>query len=655
LLELVAVAGRPIAVDVAVAAAEASAGAARSAIAQLRAAQLVRTARVREEAALDTFHDRIRETTIKLLDGERLTRRHARLVAAIEASRAPDPEALAGHCVGAGERERAGEFADKAGEQAAAAFAFDRAAQWFRKAIDWRALEGAAARDLRRKLADALANAGRGAEAGREYLGAANGLTGGERADLQRRAAQQLLTSGCMDEGIAVVRDVLRSVGSSYPTSQSLAVVLFLLTSLLIRVRGYDFRERSEDAIRADVLRRIDTFLSLNMGLGLTDNLRGRYFTNRFVLGALGVGEPHRVAIALACEAANVSASGPSTERRVRRIEERLERLQHGLGSARVAAMVPFTQGWTRYFFGRFAEAAPLLVDAAERFRDLVGDNTWWRNTSRVWLFGCLWFLGRIRELRALASECREDAERRGDAYMSVFLSTGNANALWLAEDRPDEAIRAATAVFDRWPQVANDVQRYFALVACVLADLYLGRGRSAYDRLLAGWPRLRKAFLLRVPFARSALLHLRARAAFAALVEDPSDGLARRDASRCVRALSREAMPHALAMSQSVAAALALLDGDTGAALRLYAESARRFDAQSMALYAAACRYRQGEALGGAEGRALVEAAEAFLRSETIKNPARMFDVLVPGVGGREARGERFESADTIDALTLD
>jgi hypothetical protein len=69
---------------------------------------------------------------------------------------------------------------------------------------------------------------------------------------------------------------------------------------------------------------------------------------------------------------------------------------------------------------------------------------------------------------------------------------------------------------------------------------------------------------------------------------------------------------------------------GHSAEALRLYTLAAEAFDANHMALYAAACRYRRGELLANDEGRALIDAAEALMRSETVKNPARMVEMFV-------------------------
>src|SRR5207249_3032350 len=94
--------------------------------------------------------------------------------------------------------------------------AFEQAARLYRFALEARAKAGDLDREeeaerlsLRVKLGDALANAGRGAEAAREYLGAAESMNSAEKLELERRAAEQFLITGHIDEGLPVIRAVL--------------------------------------------------------------------------------------------------------------------------------------------------------------------------------------------------------------------------------------------------------------------------------------------------------------------------------------------------------------------------------------------------------------------------------------------------------------
>src|SRR5207237_10710092 len=98
-----------------------------------------------------------------------------------------------------------------AGEAAAAALAFALAAANVRHALEQGTADEESACRLRRQRGDALANAGRGAEAAEAYLAAARGTHDREALQLRGRAGSQLLFAGRTDEGLEVLNEVLAS------------------------------------------------------------------------------------------------------------------------------------------------------------------------------------------------------------------------------------------------------------------------------------------------------------------------------------------------------------------------------------------------------------------------------------------------------------
>lgn len=134
LMEVVAVAGRPVRLHDAQAAAHLPA-LPQDAIAQLRAARLVRTMRLdARHDEIEMFHDRIRESIIDRLLPEVRRHHHAGLAVALELAGDADPETLAVHLEGAGDAARAGTFYALAAEEAVRVLAFDRAEALFRRA-----------------------------------------------------------------------------------------------------------------------------------------------------------------------------------------------------------------------------------------------------------------------------------------------------------------------------------------------------------------------------------------------------------------------------------------------------------------------------------------------------------------------------------------
>jgi hypothetical protein len=240
----------------------------RTALAVLRAGHLVRSTGLAEQDEVETYHDRIRETVLAHLPAATLKGRHQQLAITLEASGHADPETLAVHFQGADETAKAGHYYAVAADEAAQALAFDRAANLYRLALDLRPVAGAAGRELRTKLGDALANAGRGPEAARQYETAAEGASALERIELERRAAYQYCTSGHLDAGRSVLHTVLGRVGMRLPQTQGRALLTLLCNRVRLRLRGLKFRERDASQVADQELARIEASWSVAAGLG---------------------------------------------------------------------------------------------------------------------------------------------------------------------------------------------------------------------------------------------------------------------------------------------------------------------------------------------------------------------------------------------------
>src|SRR6185437_8409477 len=259
---------------------------------------------------------------------------HERLARALESAQGgADPEALSTHWREAGDDARAADYAAKAAEAAARALAFDRAARLYRLSLELKPDPGPAARELFSHLGEALANIGRGGDAALAFLEGAKRASPIEAIDLQRRAAQQLLVSGHIDEGLAGLRMVLASVGLALAETPRRALASLILRRAHLRLRGLGFREREAASLPAGELRQIDICWSVAVGLGMVDPVRGSDFQTRHVLLALAAGEPYRVARALAMEGAFVSVAGPRADARAQALldaaEALAERIDH--------------------------------------------------------------------------------------------------------------------------------------------------------------------------------------------------------------------------------------------------------------------------------------------------------------------------------------
>src|SRR5262249_10153736 len=238
---------------------------------------------------------------------------------ALETSGNADAEAIAVHWEGAGENKRAAEHALRAAEQAGAALAFDRAARlyfWTRE-LD----AGADRHRLTLKLADALAHARRGEESAATYReAAATTKTADETMELERLAAEQLLRSGHIDDGLELVSRVLEKIGMQLAPTPKRALLSLLYHRARLRLRGLGYQKKAENEISAQELLRIDITWSVAAALGMVDTIRGADFQTRNLLLALRAGEPSRIARSVAIEACFSAAGGLPAKKRTREL-----------------------------------------------------------------------------------------------------------------------------------------------------------------------------------------------------------------------------------------------------------------------------------------------------------------------------------------------
>jgi tetratricopeptide (TPR) repeat protein len=628
LLEIVAVAGQPAQKEILASAAGVEAEL-HSALVPLQAGRLVRTRETVDRDEIETYHDRIRETVVAGLGPEARAARHRSLARAFEASPRADPETLAVHFHAAGEEGRAAHYAVQAADKAAQALAFDRAARLYRLALEPRAA-GPDERALRVKLGDALGHAGRGAESAQAYLAAVRGSRPVESLELQRRAADQLLRSGHLDEGLAVLRDVLARLGLKLPASTRSALVGLFLRRLWLRLRGLGFRERDEGLVSPEMLLRIDACWSVATTLSLVDPLRAQGFQARQLLLALRSGERRRVARAIACESPFLAMAGRRSRAVTDALLARAERFAEDLDDTYLRGLVALTMGSTAHLQGRYLEARARLERADVILREKCRGVVWELDTNNTFFLTCLLFLGDWKELIRRLPLLLKEAEDRGDLFAESQLRVRFSYITHLAADRAEDARREVSQAMGRWPSVGFSLLDYWALYAEAEIDLYDGRAERALDRLTRGWKAIRGAHIFRIQILHIRSLYLRACCALGVAAGGGSAAL--RAAHADARRLERTDEPSARALADLVRGAIAAQRGTLDEAARLLARAEAALDVEGMSLHAAAARRRRGELVGGSEGARLVAAADALMTAQGIRNPSRMTGKFVPG-----------------------
>ncbi|HEX8199606.1 MAG TPA: AAA family ATPase, partial [Isosphaeraceae bacterium] len=483
---------------------------------RLRGEQLVRCLGPGTLDDVEVAHSRIREAVLRHLPAPALTGLHRRLAEAWQAEPGADPEALAIHFEGAEQPERARRWYARAAEVAAESLAFDRAATLYRRALAQRAAGGDEARTLRSRLADALANAGRGPEAARAYQEAAAGADPAELIELQRRAAYQFLISGHIDEGLDAFKVLLSQVGLWLSSTPRRALLRMLFYRTILVFRGLGYRRRPPETIAPPDLLLVDISRSVALGISVVDVIRGANWQAQTLLRALRAGEPLRIALALAWEAVHSACQGRPTRRRTARLIHAAEALAQEIGHPHARGMATLSSGCAEFLEGRYGPALERVDRAAAILREQCAGVVWELDTAHIFGLWSLIYLGRLGELHDRARRLLQEARERGDRYLEATSGTYIAALGRLGADEPAEARRQADEAVRHWSQHSFHIQHLNRLYAHLYIDLYTGDAEAAWRRYHETRPVVDASLLLRVQQVRIDVLQLDGRCAVA-------------------------------------------------------------------------------------------------------------------------------------------
>jgi len=629
-LDTLAVAGRPVNQDVAISAAGLQDDA-MELLNALRAAQFVRSGGL--GYGVELYHDRIGETLVALLASDERRQIHRRLAQAIEARGLEDPEALYEDYLGAGEEDRAALHAEAAARKAASALAFDRAALYYRRAIELRP-DATTVVDLKIGLGDALANAGRPAEAAREFLDAAKVSASRQALELQQRAGAQLLMGGHIEEGLEGFRTVLERAGFKLAKGPKRALLSLILRRLWIRLRGLEFIERDAGSIPEADLFRIDICWAIAAGLGAVDFIRSADFQSRHLLLALRAGEPYRVSRAISFEAAQAGSRGGPSIQRAAKILRRAEELAQKVGHPHAIGMSLWANGIGAYLAGHWKKAADLCDRAAEVFRDRCTGAFWELGMAQRFMLSALLYVGELAEVSRRVPGLLGAALEQGNVLAATDLRT-RLNLIWLAADDPERARLEVIEALKIWPREGFHLQHYSSMLAMAQIELYTDDAEVAWKHVKGQYKALRESMLLRTQVLRVDSFYLQARTALAAAIHarHPSEReFFLRSAEKMALRIAKEQMPWSDPLVPFIMAPIAVNRGDDSRAAALLSEAVEGFDRVDMRLRAMTARRRLGQTLGGDRGRELIDEADNWMRAQEIKNPALMARMLAPG-----------------------
>ncbi len=632
LLEIVAVSGQPLGQREAYEAAQLETRDPKV-LAILRIARLIRSTGPASRDELEAYHDRVRETVVAHLDAATLKEHHLRLATVLESSGSADAESVAIHFEGGGENEKAGHYYAEAAEKAAAALAFKHAAALFQRALELRQVAGEEHRKLHVKLADALANAGRGAEAARTYQEAAGGAGESEVFELKRRAAFWFVASGNFDEGREAFAKILRSVNLHLPPSRFRTFLSLASVEMQLWFRRLRFQERPKNDIPRWELDRIQVAWDAARGFSIFDSIYAAYFVGRCLLLALRAGALPQVSQALSWKAAADAAfETPFNRRHVPKMLELAAALAEKANQPYNHGFFRLGKGIAAFAGSRWRESLELLQSCENIFRQECTGVSWELGTVQIFSLWDSLYLGRYVQLCQTATVLSEEARERGDLYVAISIGSCFVPFGQLVGGSPETALKTLEDSLQQFTRKEFLLQHACAAIIRTWIYLYRGEGEKAWKRINEDWPKMKNHFFLRMNSIREPLYYVRAQSALAVSLELDNPKPMLRQAEGDARELERGRSAWPQELARLIRAGCAAQRGDRSAAIDLLEKAAAGLQAIDSVMMAAATRWRLGEFLGGDRGRDLMEDAENAMKAQGVHEPARLTAGFVSG-----------------------
>ncbi|HEV8066804.1 MAG TPA: AAA family ATPase [Planctomycetaceae bacterium] len=638
LMETVAVAGVPLSAADAWTAAGLSAEH-QPALDRLLIQRLVRTSSTVATQTVEPYHDRVRETVVSHLDADRHRQLNAFLATTLEDSRRADPEIIGNHFREAGNPLSAAKHYANAAARARAALAFERAVALYQQSLSCLPDGDDVVQILRIGLADALANAGRGSDAAKQYLTAANAAQGEQATELRRRAAEQYLISGHISEGTKLIETALRNARIWVPRSTLLCylVLPFLMTYLRLR-RPWQSQQRSSRAdatVNGATTNAIETAWSAAKGFSMVNYPRG--FVSALQAARLSPKNTDSAlkAAFLAFHAAMLSIAGTHAPRYLAELQEAARLLASTSDDSYADAWLALSQGMIDYLRGNWRGSIASADQALANFAHTTRECAWEKVTAHVYALWSMTFCGQTIELRSRRRQLLQASVDHDNRYAQALLQTYIMSLDRLCADEVEEARVEVADASRLWSYPGFHIQHHNILLAKTLIDLYCGDSVAAFDRLRQAARSYYTSGLVAVQQTRVHFRAYRATAALGAACANPSNGLYLRRAHRDAWLLARERVHWASSLADllwTAANAVVARKVDVQEAQRVI----RGLDEADLGYHAASALVSFGKVAPQPQGEGLLAEGYRRMQQMGIQNPDRFARMYCPIVDVR-------------------
>ncbi|MCP4602442.1 MAG: protein kinase [Proteobacteria bacterium] len=633
MLQLLAIAGEPLDPGVAARAAGIDQDIAVKTIRSLTTSHLASTTPGQDDDRIEPYHDRIRQEISNNLQPDQRKARHRALAHALEQTTPIAHGPCAIHWQGAGEPAKSARHAQEAAVQADIKLAFDRAARFYELCLNLGDHTKEQDCELRAKLGEALANAGRGAESANAYLEAAQKAEPSKALIWQEKGAYQLLVSGRINEGIIELTAVLKAYGLKMPKTPRRAIMGFLWERTLMKLRRprLGFTERKESEIPPEQLALIDVCWSATVGLIGVEHVRSFYFQACQLRHSLAAGDSFRIACGLCLEAflQEMISENPNKGEKILRIAEQWVKVSD---RSYAYAYHASASGLISLVKGHWKEAFDSMTHGISIFKERCIGGYWEIHTVSYLACASLFYLGRLKDLELHVRNSVDYSYKRGNLYaITMSKCTEFSNFVWLMKDDVLRAKREAQEAMSCWRQTGFHLQHMFDLFSQVQMDLYQGNSTTVWQRMTDFWKPFAASGLFNNKLVRIETNQIRAQAALCAAASVKDRKTLLRQAAKSAKRLMRERRQWATGLSMLISAQIAAAQDREQDALEAFSDAEKVLESADMAMHATAARYGKGLLLKGDEGEALVSSARSFLTDQDVKKPDKLFGIIVP------------------------
>ncbi len=531
----------------------------QSIVSRLRNGGYLRLVTMSESECFELCHKRIGQAVISLIGKTELSRQH-RNIAEILSNETSCCERIARHFLAAGAPQEAANFYLRTSNNLMKDFAYEGAKDALEMAIEFGAWTTAERLKMGLQLGSILAKMGRGSDAAEQYLQCSTYADNHESLELRRRAFEQLLRSGHVERGLAILYDLMQELKFKKP---NFSVGLAHLNLTLPKNPQLPQIQSAFDRSR------IETIWAAANILGLIDAKIGSYFQLLNHHLSFKHGNRRQVARTLALNSLHLAIEPKTRKLAIRNLELSGEILdgcedanQHDLNYQE------FHRGLNAYVASNFVEAERIfrLVCAAMK----GSDRPWQGENAQLHRTYCLLMMADFRSYDALYPELVNASMQRGDLAQARSAKIRR-YVCHLAADNPELALQELATVEQCWrDRERYQLEQFWHLRARTNTLLYLGRPSEANLLIKQRWKQIETSCVLTTQLGRITFWDMKVRIELALTQESKK----RPKISKWAKHLIKEDIAYSDILVQIHSAQLAIFDQDFQRAEKLFANA---------------------------------------------------------------------------------